>query len=36
MQNYINLSCLSVPDAGIVQGFSPVFLNTVKIISLGV
>lgn len=36
MQNYINLSCLSVPGASMVQGFSPVFLNTVKIISLAV
>lgn len=36
MQNYINLSCLSVPGASMVQGFSPVFLNTAKIISLAV
>lgn len=36
MQNYINLSCLSVPGASMVQAFSTMFLDIVKIISLGV
>lgn len=33
MQDYINLSCLSVPGASMVQAFPTVFLD---IISLGV